>query len=297
MDIEIKDLRSKFIRYCSLEENLSPKTISGINSSLNAFFARTGIVNLNEVTLEKLRNFFYEGKEKHCWSESTTINYIKYLKKFFNWCIGQGYLTQNLVLQIKRPKLPQPLPRVLTKDQAHKLLNASLSYNWHYQYEKYRNYCMISTLLFTGIRAAELLNLRYEDVNLISERIFIRSGKNRKDRYVPIYKKLRSILETYIHERKRLNKTSVYFFTGVKGDLPLSYKDLARVCRKLSKFIQIKFTPHVCRHTAATELINGGMDIYMVGKLLGHEDIKTTTIYLHTATKNLQQSMDGLDMY
>ena len=134
-------------------------------------------------------------------------------------------------------------------------------------------------------------------VNLSSERIFIRAGKGDKQRYVPIHRKLKNILNSYAKERKRLKKTSEYFFTGVRSNKPFGYKHLSLVCKKLSKHTGIKFTPHVLRHTAATEMLNQGIDIYKVSKILGHSDIKTTTIYLHVATENLQKSLNAVELY
>jgi len=293
----LENLHNQFLRYCSLEENLSPKTISGMKGSFKTLLKWTGIQNMGEVTLDVLRNFFYEGKEKHLWSTSSTLNHMKYLKKFFNWCIKEGYMEKNLILEIKKPKQSKTLPKVLTKEQANAILCASFSFSWVYTFEQYRNYAIIATLLCTGIRAEEILNLRVIDVNLSSERIFIHLGKGKKDRYVPIHRKLKQILDSYIRERKRLNKTSGYFFTGIKSNLPLSYKDLTRICQKLSKHTGIKFTAHTLRHTAATELLNQGLDIYMVSRVLGHTDIKTTTIYLHTATNDLQKSLNELELY
>lgn len=295
--MEVAKLHHDFLRYCSLEENLSPKTIKGMKSGFRTFLLRTGIKNLNEVTIEVVRNFFYEGKEKYLWSVSSTLNHIKHLKKFFNWCIIKGYLHKSPILDIKKPKQPKNLPRVLTKEEANNILCSSFSYTWHYTFEQYRNYAIIATLLYTGIRAEELLSLRVIDINLSSERIFISLGKGRKDRYVPIYRRLKQVLDSYVRERKRLNKTSEYFFTGAQSNSRLNYKDLTRICAKISKHTGIKFTAHVLRHTAATEMLNAGMDIYKVSRILGHTDIKTTTIYLHTATKDLQKSLNEVELY
>lgn len=291
------NIQSNFLRYCALEENLSPSTVRSIKWAFNTFRARTGIENPSKATTDELRNFFYEGKEKYQWSASTTLNYMKYLKKFFNWCVKEGHIGKNPILEIKKPKLPKTLPRVLTREQANAILCTTFTRDWLYTFEKYRNYAIIAVFLYTGVRARELLNLRTTDVNLNSERIFISEGKGRKDRYIPIHRKLKNILDSYTRERKRLNKTSEYFFTGVKSNSPLTYKDLSRLCGKISKAAGIKFTPHALRHTAATEFLNQGLDIYKVSKMLGHSDIKTTTIYLHVATEKLQQDVNALDLY
>lgn len=291
------DLIPQFLRYCSLEENLTPATVKGIKGALWTFVRRTGIQNMSEITVDVLRNFFYEGREQHHWSTSNFLNYRKYLKKFFDWCVRREYCKINPVLDIKKPKLEKTLPRVLTKTQAQSILCASLTHNWFYSFERYRNYAIIATMLFTGIRANELLNLKITDVNLVSERIFIHAGKGRKDRYVPVHRTLRVILESYIKERQRWHKTSEYFFTGAQSNEPLAYKHLSTVCKKISQSTGFKFTPHTLRHTCATEMLNQKLDIFKVSTILGHNDIKTTAIYLHTATESLQQSLNALDLY
>lgn len=293
----IQDLIPRFCRYCSLEENLAPTTVRGIKATLNLLLKRVEVKYLKDVTADVLREFLDEGKEKLHWSTSYRLNHMKYLKKFFNWCIEKGYVKDNPVLEIKRPKLEKKLPRVLTKEEAQTVLCASFSHNWFYTFEQYRNYAMIAIMLYTGIRASELLALKFDDVNLSSERIFIRKGKGRKERYVPMHRKLKNILESYVKERKRLKKSSEWFFTGAQSEKQLGYKYLGQVCNKLAKATGIAFTAHTLRHTAATELLNQGVDIYKVSRILGHTDIKTTTIYLHTATRNLQESVNAVELY
>lgn len=293
----LDDLTTRFCRYCAVEEGLAVTTVHGFKGTLKLVAKRTGVKTLDELTLDVLREFLYECKEKYQCGYSSISNHMKYLKKFFQWCIEKGYCRENPVLQMKMPKKPKSLPRVLTKEEARQILCIAFSYDWFYTFERQRNYAIIATLLFTGIRADELLNLRMEDVNLNSERFFIREGKGKKQRYVPMHRRLKNILSNYLDERKRLKKRSEFFFVGAQSDLQLGYKYLAQVCNRISIEARIKFTPHVLRHTAATEMLNEGIDIYKVSKILGHSDIKTTTIYLHTATGNLQKSLNAVDLY
>lgn len=293
----MSDMLRAFLRYCAVEEGLQKSTIRGMKQSINSFSKRSKINNLSEINESTLREFFYEGTETYQWSQSTYANYHKYLKKFFNWCISKGFMRENFTQNIKIPKKPNKLPRFLTKEQAEKVLLASFSHDWTYQFEQHRNYAIIATFLFTGIRASELLNLKVTDVNIISGTIFIEGGKNNKDRYVPIHYKLKRVLTTYIKERKRLKKNSEWFFTGLRSGKRLTPKNLALICKKISKQAGLKFTPHMLRHTFATEALNEGVDIFKTSKLLGHTDIKTTTIYLHTAINNLKTTLNESDFY
>jgi site-specific recombinase XerD len=222
---------------------------------------------------------------------------MKYLKKFFNWCISQGHLKGNPIIGIKKPKLPKHLPRGLAKEDASKILYSSFNYPWRYSFERWRNHAILATLLYTGIRAQELRMLRVTEVNLGSGNIFINSGKGRKDRYVPIHPDLKRILGNYIVEVKRLNKDAEFFFTGVRSNIALTPKDLAAICKKISKHICIKFTCHTLRHTCATELLNQNINLYKVSQILGHSDVRTTTIYLNVATSNIQKDIDAIEMY
>lgn len=295
--MNILELHQRFRRYCAIEEGLSSETIRSFASSITTFTNRTSVENIGDITPEILREFFYEGREKYQWSYASYVNHHKYFKKFFNWCIERGYLTMNPVLDIKRPKKPERLPRRLTHEEAQTVLYASFNHQWRYAFERTRNHAIIAVLLFAGLRAKELLNLQLMDVNLDAGVLLVRAGKGNKDRYVPIHHKLSYILKRYLTDRKRIGKQSPYLFTAVCRDGRLTYKALSKLCRKLSIETGIKFTAHCLRHTFGSVAIEQDMGLVQLKEIMGHSNILSTMIYLKMSPQGLKTSLDRIELF
>lgn len=295
--MNILDLHKRFRRYCTFEEQLRPRTIKAMKASTMTFLKRTGIENLNEFNIGILREFFYEGMEKYEWSYWTFINYHKYLKKFLNWCVKNGYISSNPILEITKPRKPQSLPRRLSYENAQKLPLETFNYEWRYEFERSRNYALMAMLLYSGLRCSELTNLMLMDVNLEIGNMLIRSGKGNKDRNVPIHHKLKYALKRYLSERRRLAKRSEYLFTGVQSNKPMGYKDVLRVCQKISKASGIYFTPHCLRHTFGSVAVEQGVGLAQLQAIMGHSNITSTMIYVKMSSKGLKESLDKLELF
>lgn len=295
--MNILELNKRFRRYCALEEQLSEITIRAYKIAVEAFAKRTGAKNLKDVTLDVLREFFYEGMEKYQWSYWSFDNYHKYLKKFLNWCVEEGYMKVNPVLEIKKPKKPMHLPRRLTYEEAQTILKVALNFPWRYEFEHARNYAIIATFMYAGLRCQELLNLQLIDVNLESGNILVRSGKGNKDRNVPIHTKLRYILKHYCQDYRRLGKQSEHFFTSVRSNSPLAYKDISKLCRKISIESGVKFTPHCLRHTFGSVAVEQGIGLVQLKEIMGHSDISSTMIYMKMSSKSLMESLNRIELF
>lgn len=290
-------LHRQFRRHCTLEEGLRPRTVAMLEVCMKTFVARTGARSLPEVTHETLRDFFYEGRERHQWSYWHYVNHHKYLKKFLDWCVRRGYLESNPIEGIGKPKKPQSLPRRLSHSQAQSILYASLNHAWHYAFERHRNHTMIAVLLFAGLRAAELLELQLVDVDLESSVLLVRAGKGGKDRYVPVHHKLRYILKRYLKERERLGRTVPQLLVSSTQDRPLSYKAMRRACQTLSGATGIKFTPHCLRHTFGSVAIEQGMGLVQLKEIMGHGNVSSTMVYLRMSPQGLRKSLDRVELF
>lgn len=294
---ELFNLHQRFSRYCSIELGDTKSTVHSRSSSFKTFLKRTGITAPSELTEDKCRTFFYDGAEIHHWSDYHYINNLKYLNKFFNWCVQQKYLKKNPLAGMPRPKMPKALPRRLSEEDGRKVLNASYGYNWRYDFEQTRNHAMISTLLFSGLRLSELLNLQMTDVDLVEKTILVRHGKGDKDRQVPIHYQLHRTLVRYERERKTMGKKSEWFFTGVHSDKKLTPKDLSKICRKIGAYAGVRFTPHQLRHTFASRCIDEGFNVVQLKEVLGHSSLSSTMIYLKVAPKSLRESINRLELF
>lgn len=145
-------------------------------------------------------------------------------------------------------------------------------------------------MIFTGIRKTELLNLELCDVDLERRVLAVRRGKGGKDRLLPILPQLHEALRPYLEVRNASSHSnSPFFFIGRDSNGRIPDVVLRRAIRKLRSKSGIYFAPHMLRHTFATLMLQGGCDVFSLSKLMGHSDIKTTTIYLSATIDHLRE--------
>lgn len=121
--------------------------------------------------------------------------------------------------------------------------------------------------------------------------MFIRQGKGAKDRIIPINYRLAEALQKYIEVRKKTYKTCPEFFVSYTYDMGFTDSGLKRLVEKIVAASGIKFGVHKLRHTFATLMLEGGCDIFSLSKMMGHSDIKTTTIYLAASVQHLREQI------
>lgn len=257
------------------------------------FYCRFANINeLSEITEENLRALFYDGRTQRGWGPNTFRHYHKTLFVFIRFCIKNGYIQgRNPLEEIETPRLEKKLPPKLTKQQAFKLLEVVYNYPYDYKFLRYRNHAIFSTFLFAGLRKQELMNLMFTDVDIENLSIFIRQGKGNKDRVIPMSHTLAQSLKKYINERKRLNKTCPQFFTSLNRNQGYTQNGIKRLVKMIRESSGIVFSCHKLRHTFATLLLEGGVDIYSLSKMMGHSSITTTTIYLSASVDHLRSQM------
>ncbi len=254
---------------------------------------------MNPKTLEDfnnptiIRSFFFNGRMKRKWSSGTYLTYLGALSVFVSWCITNGFIQakENEVKKIEKPKLEKRIPPKLSKQQAMKILESIFNYPYAYRYLRYRNHAIFATFLFAGLRRSELIRLKMTDVDLENMTLHIRQGKGKKDRMIPMSFTLTQILLDYLKERKRLLKTCPEFFASMNRNLGITTHGLKHMVNTFRKVTGLKFHLHQLRHTFATLMLEGGCDIYSLSRMMGHSDIKTTTIYLRASAEHLRGEM------
>ncbi|WP_459212020.1 tyrosine-type recombinase/integrase [Aquimarina rhabdastrellae] len=285
-----------FKRYALYEKEINTRTVKDIISITHKLFDFADTDSLKKLDTALIREFLYTQKEKRLWSARTFRNNRQYLKTFFEYCRTHGFIDENPISKINKPKIPKALPRFLTKEQVHSILFHTEFFEWRYHIEKTRNIAIIATFVFTGMRLNELIHLRMEDVNLETKEIIIHFGKGRKERIVPIYPKLMPILQKYLTAKKSIKQQSPWFFQSLRKPSKISSKTIQGFCNKISKASGIKFSPHPLRHTFARNAINAGVGLYMVKEMLGHSSVSTTEIYLSVSKKNLKEVFCGANL-
>ena len=289
--MKIKELHEQFCEEALIIRNLSPATIRWYRFSIGNLMKRSGVEYLEEINTEVLRRYLYEGRIERHWTADTFINYYKGLKSFFTWCVGREHMESNPLTPIDKPRLERKLPKRISKQEALKVLEYSFNMKTTYRFERYRNRAVFALMIYAGLRAKEVLCLKFSEIDLVNDIISINGGKGGKDRVVPICRALRNILKEYLVDRKRLGRECPYFFTSTRGDIPFTYSGLKVVVARVRAATGVYFSSHRLRHTFATLMIESGCEIYALSKMLGHSDIKTTTIYLSASVSHLQEQI------
>ena len=289
MDIEI--LLLKFYDYSSFVKGYSKATIARYKSVVSFYIRVARIAKIEQVTEQNVKEFLLYGRTVRHWKTNSFISFNISLRVFFAWCVKEGYLKSNPTDEVEIPKVEKRLPPKLTKQDTLRLLEIVYNYPYDYKFLRYRNHAMFSMFVFAGIRKKELLNLRCADVDIENLSIFINQGKGSKDRVVPMSYTLAQTLKRYSDDRKRLNKTCPEFFCSLNRNQGYTESGLKRLTIQMVKASGIKFTIHKLRHTFATLMLEGGCDIYSLSKMMGHSDIKTTTIYLAASAEHLRSQM------
>lgn len=289
--MDILTLRQQFCEYSIYIRGYSPATIQRYRMTIHILHRWAKIDDLARYTAPLLEEFFFHGRQSQQWSPSTFATYHRSLLVFFRWCVERGHMTANPVEGIELPKIPKTLPRKLTQQQALRLLEVVQGHPYQSSFQRIRNHAIFATFLHAGLRRQELLRLRVVDVDVENRSIFVRQGKGAKDRIVPMSGTLGGILARYLPERQRRRMTCPEFFVSTYRNTGLTEDVLKRLVRMTTAASGISFTVHTLRHTFATLMLEGGCDIFSLSKMMGHSDIKTTTIYLAASSAHLRAQM------
>lgn len=289
MDILL--LGEQFCEYSRSIRGYTAATVRRYKYVISSFTRLMGISSLEQVNNALMRSLFLYGRTERKWSTRTYLVYQMTLLVFFRWCVQQGYMAANPVEGIESPKLEKRAPIIVTEKNALRILEIVENYPYESKFLRYRNQAIFATFLFAGLRKQELLSLKYADVDVENLTIFVRQGKGSKDRILPMSYTLAQSLKRYRDERNRQHKTCPEFFASSNRNLGYTDNGLKRLVVQVSKAVGFKFTVHKLRHTFATLMLEGGCDIYSLSRMMGHSDIKTTTIYLSATAEHLRVQM------
>jgi site-specific recombinase XerD len=254
----------------------------------------------NFYTVKVIEKYFENGILERKWNNYTLWSKYKNLNPFFKWCVKKNFINQNPLLEMEKPKMPEQAPKPLNENEVKELLNVVSNLHYEYKFTKLRNIALIMTFLYSGIRRNELLNLKVENVDLVNGFIEVEHGKGNKRREIPIEQHiLKPVLISYMDYRKKLNKSSQWFFNGTFSghglhDNQLSVSALDNLFWKVSEIMKIRVTAHRLRHTFATTVLDNTGDLFTLKELMGHNDISTTCVYLKSTRKKKIQVINAL---
>jgi len=290
------------VYFLSLQvNNYSPKTITNKRETLHRFVswcAKREVIKPHEVTEETLYSYkkhlhFYQTAQHKPLSIYSQRLRLTIVKVFFEWLFKNQHVNQLVAKEIELPKLPYQLPRnILSEKDVERLVNTpDLTTP-----TGLRNRAMIEVLYSTGIRRAELLDLHLYDVDFERGLLFIRQGKGRRDRLIPIGQRALGWINKYLGSaRENMVKDGMneHLFVTYFGD-PIRPSTFTRIMRELIKATGLtkQGSVHIMRHTTATLMLDHGADIRHIQQLLGHSSLTNTQIYTQVSVKQLKEVHD-----
>jgi site-specific recombinase XerD len=208
------------------------------------------------------------------------------LKKFFALLKEHGVIVTNPADRLAPPLREKKEPLVLQKTEYKALLYAASSHP--------RDFAIVQVFLQTGIRVSELAGLEVSDVDMVSRTLFIRQGKRKKDRTIPLEEQAIGALRAYLPLRDALALPDCTALFVAKNGTSLDVRSIRYLVKKYMKKADIKkrASVHTLRHTCATHKVDNGMTIPALQKLLGHERIQTTYGYVHLATASFRKQQE-----
>jgi integrase/recombinase XerC/integrase/recombinase XerD len=269
-------LRHQYRRHCR------PQTIRGSFMSLEAFlkfFKARGKSCIEEIARDDLEGFV-EHEQDRGLKLSTVRLRLAHLKAFLRFLIEEGVVHSDVFPWKLTIKMPETLPRAMDPEDVERLLAVKSSV---------RDRAMLLLLLRTGMRIGELLGTRVMDINMKEQKILLyESAKNRVGRVVYFGDDARDALAAWLKKRDIRNP---YLFSARAGR-PLTYTAARVVFRKQLKKAGLDekgYTLHCLRHTYATELLNAGMSLECLEKLLGHSSLEVTRRYARLSDKTREE--------
>lgn len=280
----------------SAAKGLTPSTIESRQRALRRFIAwceERGLsaADITLPILERYQRFLFHARKRDDTPLALAFQYqlLLPINALFRWLVRTGQLPANPAADLELPKLPQRLPRTwLSVAEIEQVLRHVAIYGD----VGVRDRAIIETLYSTGLRRAELLAMTLRDVDQLAGIVFVREGKGRKDRVVPIGERALAWLVKYRDEVRvqwlaGLNDGRLWLRPDGK---PLRKHQLTDRMKKLigEAGIEKPGACHILRHSMATHMLDHGADVRYVQAILGHAQLSTTAIYTHVAIGQLK---------
>lgn len=277
-----------FLSYLENVKRYSPHTLLAYKEDLGQFLDYCATINevndFPDVTSKMVREWMVIEMSKGR-KATTTRRKLSVLRTLFKYLMREGRLAEDPTETIILPKTGRRLPVFVPDYQMDEILDSE---DLQGGFPEVRDRLVLLMAYCTGMRRSELVGLKIRDIDFAGKSLVI-TGKGNKQRLIPLANELIADMQIYLEFRKKqITREHDYFFITDKG-APVYDKFIYRlVVRCLGKVTtSSKRSPHVLRHTFATQLLNNGACIEAIRALLGHSDLSATQVYTHNSFENL----------
>ena len=280
-----------FIDYLTLEKKYSPHTVTAYKKDLESFleFASESfdLKNIREVNYSMIRSWIVSLVNENISNRSINRK-ISSLKTYYKFLLKTSQIEINPLSKHKALKTSKKLQVPFSEKEIDHVLDLLEHED---DFEGVRNKLIVELFYSTGIRRAELVGLKINDVSIPNRTIKV-LGKRNKERIIPLLQSVAVTIERYLGLREGLQhiKDNNHFFLSAKGVKiyeTLVYRIINTYFSKASE--KVKKSPHILRHSFATHLLNEGADLNAVKELLGHSSLASTQVYTHNNIAKLKE--------
>ena len=291
----MKTIAQDFALYLEAEKGYSPLTARSYCYDLGTFFeylaGESVECAVEEVTVSRVRGWVVDMHRRGM-SKATVGRRLYGLRSFWSYLLECGYTATDPVREVSVPKREQKLPKYLPAEDLEELLQASQQS--HSVLCAFRNYAMMSTLIFTGMRRGELINLRTGDLSLSDGMVKVR-GKGSKERMIPLVGRAVDAIADWLEFRPE-DCEHDYLFTTTHGNR-IHPSRMQRIWRSIFERTDIEddgVSFHTLRHSMATLLLQSGeASLPEIQRILGHSRLDTTAIYLHVTDGEMRDAVSA----
>lgn len=269
--------------------NMSQETIRGYSIDLKQLqkhlsAQKNGPIYLDEVTEEEVEAF-HQSFRTAGMKPATLRRKLNSSSSFFNYAVKKKWISFNPaedidrvpVKQQERTFLNQGEIKALVKNIEHPIIQA-----------------FVTMMVHTGLRVSECANLQLKDVDFAKKEVCVIEGKGGKDRTVPMNPTLIQHMKNYLNTVRPATESVNFFATAKTGAVSPQYVNQHLKKAAESAGIEKHVTSHALRHSFASQLVQGDVHVAVIKDLLGHADVRTTSVYMHTDMSDMQEAVNAL---
>lgn len=280
---------NSFLNYLSLEKKYSNHTVTAYKKdvlSFQEFCLQTyDDENIVAINYSQIRSWIVSLVNSNISNRSINRK-LSALKSFYKFLQKTRLIDVNPMARHQALKTSKKIQVPFSEKEVLKALNDTTNDEG---FEAVRDKLIVELFYATGIRRAELINIKIADVDFSNQNVKV-LGKRNKERYIPLIKPVLKSIKKYCELRKEINEQNSYLFLTKKGEKlydTLVYRIINNYFSCVSS--KEKKSPHILRHSFATHLLNEGADLNAVKELLGHSSLASTQVYTHNSLGKLKE--------
>jgi len=285
-DLTLTAAISRFLRDLAEVRAASPHTVSNYRRDLEGFAEHCGAMPLAAIGNREVQDWVVAGHARGL-SPATLARRLSALRSFFDAAVQAGWCEKNGAAGVRPPKQAKRLPRTLPPEQTAQLLHATDKES------EARDAALLAVMYGCGLRVSEAVGLNLIDLHMETAELRV-LGKGRKERIVPMPAGVVQLLQQWLDERMLKSGDREAVFLNQRGGR-LTTRSVQRMlkARAIETGADMSVTPHRLRHSFATHLLAGGVDLRAIQELLGHASLATTERYTHLDINKLTEVYDA----